>query len=115
MVFRTLSPTRKRFWGFSSKYWKNRITDCLVAKKIGRGLIVQAAPELVDVVTKKKSPKQAISSILQKNVRKQVSGSKTGRIRKLKTNVEKPKKALERRSLLTRSWSKNFPKVQKDY
>ena len=33
-----------------------------VAKKIGRELIVQAAPELVEVATKKKSPKQAIKS-----------------------------------------------------
>ena len=46
-----------------------------VAKKIGRELIVQAAPELVEVVTKKKSPKQAIKSTVQKTVRKQVGGS----------------------------------------
>ena len=62
-----------------------------VAKKIGRELIVQAAPELVEVVTKKKSPKQAIKSTVQKTVREQVVGSKTGRMRKLKTNGEKPK------------------------
>ena len=36
-----------------------------VAKKIGRELIVQAAPELVEVVTKKKSPKQALKSTVQ--------------------------------------------------
>ena len=64
-----------------------------VAKNIGRELIVQAAPELVEVVTKKKSPKQAIKSTVQKTVRKQVGGSKTGRMRKLKTNGEIPIKA----------------------
>ena len=36
-----------------------------LAKKIGRELIVQAAPELVEVVTKKKSPKQAIKLTVQ--------------------------------------------------
>ena len=47
-----------------------------VVKKIGRELIVQAAPELVDVVTKKKSPKRAVKSTVQKTVRKQVGGTK---------------------------------------
>ena len=61
-----------------------------VAKKVGRELIVQAAPELVDVVTKKKSSTQAKRSTVQKTVRKEVGGSKTGRMRKLKTNNEKP-------------------------
>ena len=37
-----------------------------VAKKIGRELIFQAAPELVQLVTKKKTPKQAITSTVQK-------------------------------------------------
>ena len=49
-----------------------------VAKKIGRELIVQVAPELVEFVTRKKSPKQATKSTVQKTVRKQVGGSKTG-------------------------------------
>ena len=37
-----------------------------VVKKIERELIVQAAPELVEVVAKKKSPKQAVKSTVQK-------------------------------------------------
>ena len=86
-----------------------------VAKKIGRELIVQAAPELVEVVTKKKSPKQAIKSTVQKTVRKQVGGSKTGRMRKLKTNGEKPKRGIRKKKPLTRSWSNFFSKVQNDY
>ena len=69
-----------------------------VAKKIGRELTVQAAPELVEIVTKKKSPKQAIKSTVQKTVRNQVGGSKTGRMRKLKTNVEKPRRIKNRKN-----------------
>ena len=57
-----------------------------VSKKIGRELVVQAAPELLDVITEKISPKQAIKTTVEKTVRKQVGGSKTGRKRKLKTN-----------------------------
>ena len=84
-----------------------------VAKKIGRELIVQAAPELVEVVTKKKSPKQALKSTVQKTVRKQVGGSK--RIRKLKTNGENPKQGIRKKKPLTRSRSNFFSKVQNDY
>ena len=86
----------------------------LVAKKIGRELIVQAASELVDVVTKK-SPKQAIKSTVQKTVRKQVGESKTGRMLKLKTNGEKPKQVIRKKKPLTRSRSNFFSKVQNDY
>lgn len=44
------------------------------AKKIGRELLVQGAPELIDVVTSKKSPKQAIKNTVRKTVQKQVGG-----------------------------------------
>ena len=84
-----------------------------VNKKIGRELIVQAAPELVEVVTKKKSPKQALKSTVQKTVRKQVGGSK--RIRKLKTNGENPKQGIRKKKPLARSRSNFFSKVQNDY
>ena len=84
-----------------------------VAKKIGREIIVQAAPELVEVVTMKKSPKQALKSTVQKNVRKQVGGSK--RIRKLKTNGENPKRGIRKKKPLTRSRSDFFSKVRNDY
>ena len=86
-----------------------------VAKKIGRELIVQAAPDLVEVVTKKKSPKQGKKSIVQNTVRKQMVGSKTERMRKLKTNGEKPKQGIRREKPLTRSRSNFFSKVQNDY
>ena len=84
-------------------------------KKIGRELIVQAAPELVDVVTKKTSPKQAIKSTVQKTVRKKVGGSKTGRKQKLKINVKKPKQGIRMKKTLTRSRSIFFSKAQNKY
>ena len=83
-----------------------------VAKKIGRELIVQAALELVEVVAKKKSPKQALKLTVQKTVRKQVGGSK--RIRKLKPNGEKPKQGIREKKHLTRGRSNFFSKVQND-
>ena len=64
------------------------------AKIIGRELFVQAAPELVEVVTKKKSLKQAIKLTVQKTVTKQLGGSKIRRLRKMKTNGEKPKQGI---------------------
>ena len=82
---------------------------------MGREFIVQAALELVDVVTKKKSSKQAIKSTVQKTRRKQVGRSKTGRIRKLKTNGEKPKQVIRKKKPLTRNRSHFFSKVQNDY
>ena len=81
-----------------------------IGKRIGRELIVQAASELVEVVTKK-SPKQATKSAVQKIVRKQVGGSKTGRMRKLKTNGEKPKQGIRKNKPLTRSPSNFFSKA----
>ena len=86
-----------------------------VAKKIGRELNVQAALEVVEAVTDKKSPKQAIKSTVQKTVRKQVRGSKTGRMRKFKTNVEKPKQGIRKKKPLTRIRSIFFSKIQNDY
>ena len=41
-----------------------------VAKKIGRELYVQVAPEIIVVVTKQKSPKEALRSTVQKMVKK---------------------------------------------
>ena len=49
------------------------------AKKIGRDL-VQGAPELVEVATKRKSAKQALKSTVAKTARKQIGGSLQSRI-----------------------------------
>ena len=57
------------------------------AKRIGRELLVQAAPELVEVATRRKSAKQALKSTVAKTARKQFGGSHHSRGRKL-LNVE---------------------------
>ena len=50
------------------------------AKKIGRDLLVQAAPELVEVASKRKSAQQALKSTVAKTARKQIGGSLQSRI-----------------------------------
>ena len=50
------------------------------AKRIGRELLVQGAPELVEVATKRKSAKQALKSTVAKIARKQFGGSLHSRI-----------------------------------
>ena len=50
------------------------------AKKIGRDILVQGAPELVEVATKRKSAKQALKSTVAKTARKQIGGSLQSRI-----------------------------------
>ena len=43
-------------------------------KNIGKELLLQAAPELIEVETKRKSPKQALKSMVTKTIKKQVGG-----------------------------------------
>ena len=50
------------------------------AKRIGRDFLVQGAPELVKVATKRKSAKQALKSTVTKTARKQSGGSLVSRI-----------------------------------
>ena len=51
-----------------------------VAKRIGRELLVQGSPELVEVATKRKSATQALKSTVAKTARKQIGGSLHSRI-----------------------------------
>ena len=62
----------------------------LAAKRIGKELLVQAAPELINIATKKKTPKQALKSTVKNTITKQVgSGKKSARkIKKRKTSVK---------------------------
>ena len=86
-----------------------------VAKKIGRELIVQAAPELVEVVTKKKSPKQAVKLTVQKTVQKQVGGSLVKKKNIEKKQTKSRSKTIYRKQPLSRSRSPFFSKVQNVY
>ena len=51
----------------------------LAAKKLGRELLMSAAPELIDVAMKKKSPKQALKNTVTKTARKQLGGGRRRR------------------------------------
>ena len=46
------------------------------AKRIGKELLVQAAPELINIATKKKTPKQALKSTVKNTIKKQVGSGK---------------------------------------
>ena len=45
-------------------------------KSIGKDLIANTLPELVEVVSKKMSPKQAAKSAIRKTIKKQIRGRK---------------------------------------
>ena len=53
-------------------------------KSIGKDLIANTLPELVEVVSKKKSPKQAAKSAIRKTIKKQIGGRKKRRVIKRK-------------------------------
>ena len=66
---------------------------------------------LLEVVTKKNSTKQAIKSTVQNTVRKQVGGSKTNEMRKLKTSENQ---AIRKKKPATRNRSNFVSKFQND-
>ena len=51
------------------------------AKRIGKELLLQGVPELMDVIGKKKSPKQALKNTISNTVKKQTGGSLALRMR----------------------------------
>ena len=53
-------------------------------KSIGKDLIANTLPELVEVAFKKKSPKQAANSAIRKTIKKQIGGSRKRRVIKRK-------------------------------
>ena len=52
------------------------------AKRIGKEFLRQSVPELLDVVSSKKSPKQALKNTIGNTVNKQTGGSRIRRQRK---------------------------------
>ena len=91
------------------------------AKRIGKELLVQAAPELNNIATKKKTPKQALKSTVKNTIKKQVgSGKKSARkIKKRKTSVKrlgrKTSGTISKKRTLPRSRSIFFTRVQNDF
>ena len=56
------------------------------AKRVGKELLLQSVPELMDVVSKKKSAKQLLKNTNSKTVKKQTGGSLALRMRQKKPN-----------------------------
>ena len=74
------------------------------AKKIGRDFLVQGAPELVEVATKRKSAKQALKSTVAKTARKQIGGS-------LQSRIASGRKIIRRKRQYTRPRSNQKRKI----
>ena len=56
------------------------------AKRVGKELLLQSVPELMDVVGKKKSPKQALKNTISNTVKKQTGVSLALRMRQRRMN-----------------------------
>ena len=72
------------------------------AKTIGRELLVQGAPELLEFATKKKSAKQAMKSTVAKTARKQIGGA-----------LQRGRKAIYRRRSKNKAYKKQSPSKKK--
>ena len=95
------------------------------AKRIGKELLVQAAPELIDIATRKKTPKQALKNTVKNTIKKQVGAgrSKSHMSRKRKrattttttTRKRKTKALIPQKRTPLRSRSIFFTKVRNDF
>ena len=94
------------------------------AKRIGNELLVQAAPELIDIATRKKTPKQALKNTVKNTIKKQVGAgrSKSHMSRKRKralttttTRKRKTKALIPQKRTPLRSRSNFFTKVRNDF
>ena len=95
------------------------------AKKIGKELLVQGAPELLEFATKKKSAKQALKSTVKKTAKKQIGGSlqrgQKAVYRKRSTSKKTYKRSLPKKRIISqkanpqRSRSAFFSKVKNAY
>ena len=63
------------------------------AKRVGKELLLQSVPELMDVVSKKKSPKQALKNTISNTVKKQTGGSLALRMRQKRMNRRRSKRS----------------------
>ena len=92
------------------------------AKRIGKELLVQAAPELIDLATRKKTPKQVLKNTVKNTIKKQdgAGRSKSYMSRKRKTATtttrkRKTKALIPKKRTLLRSRSNFFTKVRNDF
>ena len=97
------------------------------ANRIGKELLLQSVPELMDVIGKKKSPKPALKDTISKTVKKQTGGFlalRMRRKRRRRRNSKRlcigPKKTTKRKTTISRkrvpkrSRSDFFTKVKDD-
>ena len=63
------------------------------AKRVGKELLLQNVPELMDVVNKKKSPKQALKNTISNTVKKPTGGSLALRMRQKRINCRRSKRS----------------------
>ena len=68
-------------WRFGCWFWSYYYTVCTTGcstgcKKMGRELLMSAAPELIDVAMNNKSPKEALKNTVTKTARKQSGGGR---------------------------------------
>ena len=96
-------------------------------KRTGKELLLQSVPELMDVIGKKKSPKQALKNTISNTVKKQTAGSlalRMRRTRRMRRNSKRlrtgPRKTTKRKTTISRkrvpkrSRSDFFAKVKDD-
>ena len=92
------------------------------AKKLGRELLISAAPELIDVAMKKKSPKQALKNTVTKTARKQLGGGRrrrrktpmNGLRRRRSVGARKRKTTIRRKTRPVRSRADFFSNIKND-
>lgn len=84
------------------------------AKKIGKELLVQGAPEILEVITKKKTPKQAVKNTLKKTVKKQIGGRSVTRKTGRRATRRRSVRIINRRTPVKRSRSDFFSKLKHD-
>ena len=92
------------------------------AKKLGRELLMSAAPELIDVAMKKKSPKQALKNTVTKTARKQLGGGRrrrrktpmNGLRRRRSVGARKRKTTIRRKTRPVRSRADFFSNIKND-
>ena len=68
------------------------------AKKLGQELLTQGAPELVNVVTKKQTARQALKNTVKKTARKQLGGSYQRRRRSMRKSQTRRTRRQERKN-----------------
>ena len=90
-------------------------------KKLGRELLMSAAPELIDVAMKKKSPKQALKKTVTKTARKQLGGGRrrrktpmNGLRRRRSVGARKRKTTIRRKTRPVRSRADFFSNIKND-